>query len=204
MNASRKKAVECLAHFKVFSFHLRFWTSKSGCCSSLDFQYVTSHPVWQLKFYLVLWLFTATFHSVSQSHQPIAHTSANAPKEKEQRISWLTAMCFPSPTSHLFWWFSDVFLFSRSVMSNSLQPHGLQHARLSCPSLSPWVCSNSCSSRPSNHLILCHPLLLLPLIFEGKYQGLFQWASSLHQVAKVLELQFQHQSFQWIFRTDFL
>ena len=34
--------------------------------------------------------------------------------------------------------------FSHSVMSNSFQPHGLQHARLPCPSLSPRVCSNSC------------------------------------------------------------
>ena len=33
---------------------------------------------------------------------------------------------------------------SCSVVSNSLQPHGLQHTRLSCPSLSPWVCLNSC------------------------------------------------------------
>ena len=35
-------------------------------------------------------------------------------------------------------------LFSRSVMSDSLLPHGLQHSRLPCPSLSPWVFSNSC------------------------------------------------------------
>ena len=35
-------------------------------------------------------------------------------------------------------------LFSHSVMSNSLWPHGLQHTRLPCPSLSPGVCSNSC------------------------------------------------------------
>ena len=35
-------------------------------------------------------------------------------------------------------------------------------------------------------------------------QGLFQWVSSSHQVAKVLKFQLQHQSFQWIFRTDFL
>ena len=55
---------------------------------------------------------------------------------------------------------------------------------------------------PSNHLIHCHPLLLPPSI--SQLQGLFQWVSSLHQVAKVLELQLQHQSFQWIFRTDFL
>ena len=38
----------------------------------------------------------------------------------------------------------------------------------------------------------------------SQHQGLFQWVSSLHQVAKVLELQLQHQSFQCIFRTDFL
>ena len=36
------------------------------------------------------------------------------------------------------------------------------------------------------------------------HQGLFQWVGSLHQVAKVLGLQLQHQSFQWIFRVDFL
>ena len=37
-----------------------------------------------------------------------------------------------------------------------------------------------------------------------QYQDLFQWVGSSHQVAKVLELQLQHQSFQWIFGTDFL
>ena len=37
-----------------------------------------------------------------------------------------------------------------------------------------------------------------------QHQGLFKWVSSSHQVAKVLELQLWHQSFQWIFRTDFL
>ena len=38
----------------------------------------------------------------------------------------------------------------------------------------------------------------------SQYQGLFQWVSFLHQVAKVLELQLQHQSFHWIHRVDFL
>ena len=50
-------------------------------------------------------------------------------------------------------------------MSNSLQPHGLQHARPPCPSPTPGACSNSC---PSNHLMLCrHFLLLLPSIFPS-------------------------------------
>ena len=43
-----------------------------------------------------------------------------------------------------------------------------------------------------------------PAFSLSQHLGLFQWVSSLHQVAKVLTLQFQHQSFQWIFRTDFL
>ena len=38
----------------------------------------------------------------------------------------------------------------------------------------------------------------------SQHQGLFQWIGSLYQVAKVLELQLPHQSFQWIFRVDFL
>ena len=49
-------------------------------------------------------------------------------------------------------------------MSNSLQPHGLQHTRPPCPSPTPRVYSNSC---PSSHLILCHPLLLPPSIFPS-------------------------------------
>ena len=55
----------------------------------------------------------------------------------------------------------------------------------------------------SKHLILCCPLLLMPSIFPS-IRVFFQWVSSLHQVAKLLELQLQHQSFQWRFRTDFL
>ena len=58
------------------------------------------------------------------------------------------------------------------------------------------------SVMPSNHLILCRCLLPLPSIFSSI--SLFQWVSSLHQVTKVLELQFQYQSFRWIFRVDFL
>jgi len=43
-----------------------------------------------------------------------------------------------------------------------------------------------------------------PAFNLSQHQGLFQWVSSLHQVAKILEFQLQHHSFQWIFRTDFL
>ena len=59
--------------------------------------------------------------------------------------------------------------FSRSVVSYSLQPHGLHHARLPCLSPAPGACSDSCPSSqlPSEHLILGCPLLLLPSVFPS-------------------------------------
>ena len=57
--------------------------------------------------------------------------------------------------------------FSCSVMSDSLRPHGLQHARLPCPSQSLLKLMSIESVMPSNHLIFCHPLLLLPSIFPS-------------------------------------
>ena len=59
--------------------------------------------------------------------------------------------------------------FSCSVVSDTLRPHELQHARPPCPSLTPRVHPNSCPlmMMPTNHLILCCPLLLLPSIFPN-------------------------------------
>ena len=97
--------------------------------------------------------------------------------------------------------------FSHSVTSNSLRPHGLHHVRPPCQSITnSWSLLKLMSIEsvmPFNHLILCRLLLLLPSIFPS-ISVFFQWVSSLHQVAKVLEFQLQHQSFQWIFRNDFL
>ena len=93
--------------------------------------------------------------------------------------------------------FSSVQL-SRSVMSDSLWPRELQHARPPCPSPTPGVYSNSC---PLSWW--CHPSPS-PTFNLSQHQRLFKWVSSSHQVAKVLEFQLQHRSFQWIFRTDFL
>ena len=58
------------------------------------------------------------------------------------------------------------------------------------------------SVMPSNHLILFVPFS--PCLQSFPASGSFQIVSSLHQVAKVLEFQLQHQSFQWTFKTDFL
>ena len=93
--------------------------------------------------------------------------------------------------------------FSCSVMSDSLRPHGLRHARPPCPSPTPRVHSNSC---PLSWW--CHPAISSSVVpFSScpqslQHQGLFQWLSSLPQVAQGLEFQLQHQSFQWIFRTN--
>ena len=59
--------------------------------------------------------------------------------------------------------------FSCSVMSISLRPHGLQHARPPCPSPTPSLpkLMSIESVMPLNHLILCHPLLLPPSIFPS-------------------------------------
>ena len=53
--------------------------------------------------------------------------------------------------------------------------------------------------QPSNHLPPSFPAFNL-----SQNHGLFQWAGYLHHVTKILELEFQHQSFQWVFKVDFL
>ena len=70
--------------------------------------------------------------------------------------------------------------FSRSVMSNFLQTHGMQHARPPCPSPTTIVYPNTSIElvMPTNHLILCHPLLLMPSIFPSI--RVFSNESALH------------------------
>ena len=70
-------------------------------------------------------------------------------------------------------------------MSDSLWPHGLQHTRVPCLSLSPRVCSNSCPLSG-----WCYPTISSsvspspPAISLSQHQGLFQWVGSSHQVEK--------------------
>ena len=92
--------------------------------------------------------------------------------------------------------------FSHSVVSDSVTPWSAAHQA----SLS--ITNPRCPHKPrsielvipSNHLILCDSLLLLPSIFPSI--RVFSNESDL--VAKILEFQFQHQSFQWTSRTDLL
>ena len=71
------------------------------------------------------------------------------------------------------------------------------------PSPSLGDCSNSYPlSRWCHPTISSSVVTFSSFLSLSQHQGLFQWGGSLHQVARVLELQLRHQSFQWIFRVD--
>ena len=120
--------------------------------------------------------------------------------------SWKQSKCPSTDECTKKMWYIHIMeysvQFSHSVMSDSVM-HGLQHARPSpTPSPTPEACSNSC---PLSWW--CHPTISSSVVtsaFNLSHQSLFQWVRSLHRVAKVLEIQLQHQSFQRIFRADFL
>ena len=82
-------------------------------------------------------------------------------------------------------------LSSHKVMPKSMWPHVMQHTRLLCPPLSSRVCSNLCPL--SRWCYLSHPSAPPSLLAFNlsQHQGLFQWVSSSHQVAKMFELQLQ-------------
>ena len=122
-------------------------------------------------------------------------------------MSWLFTSCSQSNGASA-WSLGTVFnillllLFSCSIMSVSLQPHRMQHARLPYHQLVELVQTHvhwvGDAIQPSHPLSSPSP----PAFNLSQHQDLFQWVGSSRQVAKVLEL--QHQSFQWKFRTDFL
>ena len=125
---------------------------------------------------------------------------------------WIKLLRFPLSTGFKYLKFLDcgIFMFSSvqsslSVVSDSLWPHESQHARPPCPSQTPRVYSDSC---PSSRW--CHPAISSSVIpFFSCPQslpasGFFQRVNSSHEVARILEFQLQHQSFQWTPRTYLL
>ena len=95
--------------------------------------------------------------------------------------------------------------FSHSVVSNSLRPHGLQHARPPCPSPTPGVYSNSC---PLSQW--CHPTISSSVVpFSSCLQSFPASESSpmsqfFESGGQSIGVSASALSFQWIFRTDFL
>ena len=115
------------------------------------------------------------------------------PRSKHLLISWLQ-----SPSAVILEPKKIKFLtvctvqFSRSVMSISLWPHEPQHAKSPCPSpTQTHVCWVSDAIQPSYPPLSTSP----PALNLSQLQGLFNWISYSHQVAKVLEFQRQQQSF---------
>ena len=95
--------------------------------------------------------------------------------------------------------------FSCSVMSDSSWPHGPQTPGLPVHHQLPELTQTHLhvvgdAIQPSHPLSSPSP----PALNLSQHQSLFEWVSSSHQVAKVLEFQLQHQSFQWTPRTDLL
>ena len=127
-------------------------------------------------------------------------------------ISWL--LSFQNPLR----WDNKGILMKLSVLHSK---HGISSVQsLSCVRLC-YPMNRSTPSLPVHHQLPesiqthvhrvgdaiqpSHPVFPSPPALNlSQHQGLFQWVSSSHQVAKVLELQLHHQSFQWIFRTDLL
>ena len=113
--------------------------------------------------------------------------------------------CLENPMDRGAWQANVSVQFSCAVMSDSFWPHELYHTRPPCPSPTPRVYSNSC---PLSQW--CHTTISSSVVpFSSCLQSFpasesFPMSQFFTQVAKVLEFQLQHQSFQWIFRTDFL
>ena len=86
-------------------------------------------------------------------------------------------------------------------MSSSLRPHGLQHAGLPYPSPSSGVCSNSCPLSQR-----CHPTISSSFFCPQSFpaSGSFPMSQLFKSGGQTIGVSTQHQSFQWISRTDFL
>ena len=88
-------------------------------------------------------------------------------------------------------------------MSDSLRPHGLKHARLPCLSPAPGACSNSCSLSQWYHPTISSSIITFSSCLQSfPTSESFPMSQFFTSDGQVLEL--QHQSFQWIFKTDLL
>ena len=94
--------------------------------------------------------------------------------------------------------------FSHSVVSNFLRSHGLQHARPPCPSLTPRVYSDSCPLSRWCHPTISSSVISFSCLQSFPASGTFSVSQFFASGGQSIEFQLQHQSFQWIFRTDLL
>ena len=124
------------------------------------------------------------------------------PLDHHWALSWAACAIQQLPTSYLFytWYCIFLLLFGHSVMSDSLWPYELQHAKLPCPSVSPRVSSNSC---PLNQW--CHPTISSSVVPISSCLHSFPASSSFPMSwlftsgSQSIGASASHQSFQWIF-----
>ena len=133
------------------------------------------------------------------------HPSTTAPQKP---ASWYLAVQtqVTSSTGTSSFLNKSLFLFLCKVLPDSLWPHGLQHASLPCPSPTPGACSNSCPLSQWCYLIISSSAALFsfcpqPFPASRSFPMSQFFTSGGH---RVLSLQLQNQSFQWIFRVYFL
>ena len=144
-------------------------------------------------------LVTVTLQTSLSSH--FTYPSTSFPSNSHQ---FVYEFCFYFLYS-AYKWNHTVFVFlslfillniSCSVVSNSLQPHGLQHTRLPCPLPSPGACSNSC---PLSQW--CHPTIsssVTPFFCPQSFpaSGSFPISRLFSSAGQSIGAQLQHQSFQ--------
>ena len=153
--------------------------------------------MWTVNFQM----FKLVFEKAEEPEIKLWTSVGSSKKQESSRKTSISALLTtPKPLTV----FSSV-QFSHSVVSDSLQPHELQHARPLCPSPTPGVYPNPC---PSSWW--CHPAIsssVFPFFSWAQSfpaSGSFQMSQFFVSGAQVLEFQLQHQSFQWTPRTDLL
>ena len=186
-----------VAHSSILAWEIP-WTEKPGSLQSMGSQrigrdLVTKHqqPTLPSPSYHGAWSWSSKFicidthidrHSSTFCHLLQPRTDKPIPPSLQTPISSVTQSC---PTLC-------------DPMNCSMPVHPVHHKLLEL--------AQTHVHRVSDAIQLSPPLSppSPPAFHLSQHQGLFQLVSSSHQVAKVLELKLQHQSFQWIFRTDFL
>ena len=170
-------------------------------------------------FSMKIWLYIAAIIREGNGN-PLQHSCLENPRDGG---AWWAAVCGVAQSRTWLKWLSssssmEEKMENKTVLSSAQFQFSL--VTQSCPTpCEPMDCSMP--GFPVHHQLLetvqthvhwvgdaiqpSQPLLSPSPTFNlSEHQGLFQWISYLHQVAKVLEFQLQHQCFQWIFRTDFL
>ena len=175
-----------------------WWTGKPGVLQSKGSQRVGHDWVTELN-----WVYTCQCHSLDLAHPLL-------PPLCPQVCS--LCLCLSSFPAYRF--ISTIFLdsiymhsvqFSRSVVSDSLRPHELQHARPPCPSPTPGAYSNSC---PLSWW--CHPAISSSAVpFFSHLQsfpasGSFQMSQFFTSGGQSIGVSASTSVLQWLFRTDYL